>query len=87
MAEDIAGKKRIRAGHRGSTTKLLTRIDGVLTDSPTDDESLTQLKTCLNKKLETLKLLDEELVEHTADENWMPRLNKRMSSSETFTVP
>ncbi len=66
MAEGLARKKRIRAGHRGSTTRVLTQVD-TLTTSDTegapDRTKLAQLKLTLTEKLETLRCLDEEILE------------------------
>lgn len=58
MAEDLAKKKQIRAGHRASTTRTLTKVGDVLTPETADEAKLTQLKLTLEEKLGILKLLD-----------------------------
>ena len=63
MAEGLTKKKRIRAGHRGSATRMLTQVEGLLAASTTDVARLSQLKLSLQEKLETLKLLDGEIID------------------------
>ena len=61
-------KKKIRAGHQVSATRLLNQIDTALTAPTTDSDKLSQLKLSLHEKLEMLKLLDSEIVELTPEE-------------------
>ena len=68
-AEALSKKKRIRAGHRASATRILNRIEAVLADPPADLDNLAQLKLSLQEKLETLKLLDSEIVEVTHEDD------------------
>ena len=68
MAEDLAKKKRIRAGHRASTTRTLTKVNDVLAADAADEARLSQLKLTLEEKLGTLKLLDSEIVELTEED-------------------
>ena len=70
---DVTKKKRIRAGHRSSATRMLTQVEESLAASPPGVARLSQLKLSLQEKLETLKLLDGEIVDlteesHLADE-------------------
>ena len=65
--EALPRKKKIRAGHRASATSLLNQIDTALSALSTDSDRLSQLKLSLHKKLETLKLLDLEIVELTPE--------------------
>ena len=50
--------KRIRAGHRGSATGMMSDSDGLLAADVVDEARLAQLKLSLEEKLETLKKLD-----------------------------
>ena len=68
MSEDLAKKKRIRAGHRASATRTLTKVNGTLAAEIADEEKLSQLKLTLEEKLTTLKLLDGEIVERTEED-------------------
>ena len=63
MSTEDVKKKRIRSGYRGSTTRLLSEVDTALEATPLDCDKLSQLKMCLNEKLQTLKQLDAEIVE------------------------
>ncbi len=63
MAEGLAKKKRVRAGHRASTTRTLTKVDDVFAAGTADEATLSQLKLILEEKLDTLKLLDTEISE------------------------
>ena len=63
MAEGLARKKRIRAGHKTSATRMLNQIDGLLAEEAPDVSKLSQLKLSLQEKLETLKLLDWGILE------------------------
>ena len=69
MAEGLARKKRIRAGHKASVTRMLNQIDGLLTEKVTDVSKLSQLKLSLQEKLETFKLLDGEILELIKEDN------------------
>ena len=68
MAEVLAKKKRIRAGHRASTTRTLTKVNDALAAETADEAKLSQLKLTLEEKLGTLKLLDSEIVELTEED-------------------
>lgn len=61
-------KKRIQAGHRSWTTRLLSEADSAIVASPSDVEKLAQLKMCLDEKLQTLKQLDAEIIEPVSEE-------------------
>ena len=59
MAEKLVRKKHIMAGHRGSSTRMLSRVDGMLASHDgVDTSKLAQLKLRLQDKLDTLKQLD-----------------------------
>ena len=68
MSKESLPRKKIRAGHQVSATRLLSQIDTALTTPATDSDKLSQLKLSLHKKLETLKLLDSEIVQLTPEE-------------------
>ena len=61
-------RKKIRAGHRASATRLLNQTDAILADAHPDSDRLALLKLSLTEKLETLKLLDSEIVELIPEE-------------------
>ncbi len=69
MAEGLVKKKRLRAGHKASATRMLHQVDGLLT-APTPDKSrLRTLNLSLQEKLETLKVLDGEVLDLVEEES------------------
>ena len=61
-------KKNVRRGHKGSATKLIGRINTALAASPADEDKLRQLKLSLTDKLQVLKILDDDIVEATPED-------------------
>ena len=80
MAEDLAKKKRIQAGHRASTTWALTKVNDALAAETTDEAKLPQLKLTLEEKLGMLKLLDSEIVELTEEDS----LNTEIEQADDY---
>ena len=69
MSEGLAKKRRIRAGHKASATKMLNEVDALLAaDTTPEIAKLTQLKLVIEEKLETLKLLDAEILDLLEEE-------------------
>ena len=68
MAEALAKKKRICAGHKASATKTMGKIDEALSMDSPDSFTLSLLKSTLQEKLETIRVLDSEIVELIDDE-------------------
>ena len=68
MAEVLAKKKRIRAGHKASATKTIRQIEDILASETPDKERLSLLRLTLNEKLETIKALDSEVIELIDDD-------------------
>lgn len=62
MAEELARKKRVRAGHRASATRMVTRATALLDDDHPDPTKRSQLKLSLQEKLDVLKQLDGEIL-------------------------
>jgi hypothetical protein len=68
MSTDLSRKKKLRGAHRASATRLQKTVSEVLVSfDPNNLEEiapkLNQLKTSMKEKLETLKVLDEEILE------------------------
>jgi hypothetical protein len=65
--DELTKKRRTRAAHRGSATKIGTKIKECLANASetpqTDKNVLIQLRDTLSEKLEALKLFDNEIVE------------------------
>ena len=64
--ETTARKKRVRAAHRGSVTRLLGQVDETL--ESVDTRRLKQLKESLIGKRDILLALDDELIELVNEE-------------------
>ncbi|RUA05998.1 MAG: hypothetical protein DSY43_03210 [Gammaproteobacteria bacterium] len=62
---ELAKRKKVRAGHRGSATKLVTKLTEGLRDAnlKKDRNWLKQGKVTLLEKMESLKSLDEQIVD------------------------
>ena len=69
MAEALAKKKRIRAGHKAYATKTIRRIEDILASETPDKERLSLLRLTLNEKLETIKGLDSEVIDLIEDDD------------------
>ena len=80
MAEGLVRKKRIRAGHRGSTTRMLREVDELLAADTLDKARLAQLKLSLQEKLDTLKQIDGEILELTEEGD----LENEIQQADTF---
>jgi len=68
-AEVLAKKKRIRAGHRASATRMITQTETLLSEETPNVVKLSQSKLSLQEKLETIKVLDGEMLELMEDED------------------
>ena len=62
-------KKRVRAGHKSSATRMMTRVKEMLASEESLDLSkLNQLRMSLKEKLEEIKVLDGEILSPVKDE-------------------
>ena len=64
MGEELVRKKRVRAGHKSSTTRMIAKVEELLsaTEAP-GGLALKQLGMSLKEKLEVIKTLDSEILE------------------------
>ena len=81
MAEGLARKKRIRAGHKASAKRTLTKVDEALAAIATetvgfDTSKLAQLKLSLQEKLEVLRQLDGEILELTEEDGLVDEIEQ-----------
>ena len=65
--EALARKKKVRAAHRSSATRLMGQADALIGISPIDADELALLQTNLSTKLTTLETLNTEIVELTPE--------------------
>ncbi len=69
MAEAFAKKKRIRAGHKASATRLLHQSEKVTSATTPDTSKLALINMSFMEKLEILRVLDSKIEELTDDES------------------
>jgi hypothetical protein len=81
MAEALAKKKRIRAGHKASATRLLHQSEEVTSATTPDTSNFALIKMSLTEKLETLKVLDSEIAELIDDEG---SLSSEIEAADSF---
>ena len=60
--EQLVRKKKVRAGHRASLTRILGEIHESISATPRDNFKISQLKRSLEEKLQTLTKYDEEIL-------------------------
>ena len=76
-------KKHIRAGHCGSATRMLSRVDGMLASPDRVDTSkLAQLKLSLQEKLDTLKQLNGEIIDLVEEKDLADEIDQANRSKE-----
>ena len=61
-AEELAKKKRVRAGHKASATRMIGNTEDLLKMAGSDVLRLTQLSRSLKEKLDVLTTLDGEII-------------------------
>ena len=70
MAEVLKKQRKIRGGHRAHVKKLFAQVEDSITNfKPSLQDKLSQQKIILREKLDTLKSLDEKILELVDDEN------------------
>uniref|UniRef100_A0A1X7VEB7 Uncharacterized protein n=1 Tax=Amphimedon queenslandica TaxID=400682 RepID=A0A1X7VEB7_AMPQE len=62
MVAELAHKKSVRSGHRGTATRKVTELETALGASPLDRHSLEQLRVALAENVAVLKDLDEGIL-------------------------
>ena len=61
-AEELAKKKRVRAGHKASAIRMIGNAEDLLKTAGSDVLRLTQLSRSLREKLDVLTTLDGEII-------------------------
>ena len=77
---ELSRKKRVRAGHRASATKMIVRTEDLLKSESPDHAKLYQLKQSLKEKLEVLKQLDGEILDAVEED----RVVEEIEQSDEF---
>ena len=68
MAELLAHKNKMRAGHRASATKMIGQVYEALVDTEINLSRLKQQKTVIEEKMNLLWRLDEEILDSLTEE-------------------
>ena len=69
MSEELTRRKRVRAGHKASATRMINRVEEMLSaEDRTDPSKLNQLGMSLKEKLKEIKVLDSEILTLVRDE-------------------
>ena len=77
MAEQLARKKRVRAGHRSSATKMIGQADEALKETEINFSKLKQQKKALEEKLNVLRRFDQEILDSlTEDEDYVEEIEQ-----------
>ena len=79
MAEELTKKKCVRAGHKASATRNISRA--LLVEDIPDIPTLTQIKMSLQEKLNTLTQLNIKIMNLLDDE---AAVVKDIEQSDTF---
>ena len=69
--ENLVRKKRVRAGHRASTARIIAQARENMEQEERNTAALTQQMTALKTKLDLLTALDAEILELTLNEDEM----------------
>lgn len=77
-------KKYVRAGHRGSATKMISRSEELLAADPLDTFKLSQIKLSLTEKLQLLKQLDEEFLSVVSEDEVVREIEQADEFKETI---
>ena len=62
MAKALARKKKVRASHKSSATRMVSKVEEILSGETTDTFKLNQLNMSLKEKLEEIKVLDSDIL-------------------------
>ena len=84
MTELLQKKKKVRGGHKGHTSRVIIKVKSILEGFETHTEELLDElqnhRQTLTEKLETLKVLDEAIVELVKDKE----IDAEIEESENF---
>ena len=76
-------KKRLRGAHKASTTQTISQMENVLSRDVPDLLTLTRLRMSLREKLEVIKVLDKEIVEHVEEADIVEEIAE---NKQTYTM-
>ena len=86
--EQLRKKRRTRAGHKGSATRMVAKVDELMAETDPDPTTLparlTQMKLSLQEKLGDIKKLDEEILDLVEEEDVADEILQSDTYKETI---
>ena len=84
IGEELARKKKkVRAGHKSSASRMITKVEEILAFGNVPDHSkLNQLSMSLKEKLEEIKVLDSEILTLVSDDDLEDGISRANSFKE-----
>ena len=83
-AESLTKKRRIRAGHKASATRMIRQVEETFRREAIDLSKLSLLKCSLQEKLETIKILDGDIVDLIEDDKLTEEIEQADFYKETI---
>ena len=81
-SEELARKKKVRAAHRTSATRLMGQAEALIGTTPINHDELALVQTNLSAKLTTLDTLNSEIVELTPGDQLEDEIGRADEYSE-----
>ena len=86
MAEVLKKQRKFHGGHRAHVKKLFAQVEDSITNfEPSLQDKLLQQKIILREKLNTLKSLDEKILELIDDENEEESIEHEVTEASEIT--
>ena len=63
MTDELAIKKRIRGPHKAAASKIIQQVNKLVRSEHPNHTKLSCLKYALKERFETIKALDDEVIE------------------------
>ena len=79
---ELMRKKKVRAAHRTSATRLLGQADALIDTTPINADELALLQTNLSTKLTTLETLNKEIEELIPEDQLEDKIGRADEYSE-----
>uniref|UniRef100_A0A1X7VJM6 Uncharacterized protein n=1 Tax=Amphimedon queenslandica TaxID=400682 RepID=A0A1X7VJM6_AMPQE len=84
MATDLRHLKSVRAGHKGAVSRKMTDLNALLVSTPVDRDSLERIKLALERKLDLLNKLSEDIAAALTNEG---EIKAEIESAELVSDP
>ena len=84
--EEALARKKIRAAHRSSATRLMGQAEALLAATPIDADERALLQTNLSSKYTTLEALNEEILNLTPEAQLEEKIGRANEYSEKVQI-